>query len=162
MKNKRKGADSRSEGRFIMLPHVVLDSPAYRGLTVHARALMIDLARQYMGANNGTLLCSRNKMQELGWTSNDMLTKAKRELLDARLLFQTVQGQRPNKASWYALTWFALARNDSYDAGTVETFRRGMYQELRPQPSREALYDKWRTPAVKTESLDRPTVQEAA
>lgn len=150
MKRREKGS-GRDAGPFLALPYVVLDSPAYRQLSTHAKVLLIDVARQYRGGNNGSLLCSRAKMLEYGWTSNDMLTKAKRELLDCRLLFQTVMGQRPNKASWFAVTWLALDRSSGYDPGTVETFRRGMYRAA-------ALAD----PIAKTQGLDRPTVQRAS
>lgn len=147
-KQRKAAASARDSGPFLALPYVVLESPAYRGLSVHAKALLIDVASQYRGSNNGALLCSRAKMVEFGWTSNDMLTKSKRELLESKLLFQTVMGQRPNKASWYAVTWLALAKLDGYDAGAVETFRRGMYR-IAPLV----------TP--KTQALDRPTGQRA-
>ncbi len=58
-----------------------------------------------------------------------MLTKAKRELLDGGFLHETVMGHRPNKASWYAMTWQALDRIHGYDAGAFELFRRGAYNE---------------------------------
>jgi hypothetical protein len=50
---------------------------------VHAKALLIQIARQYSGHNNGGLLCSRVYMQIRGWNSSDMLIEAKRELIDA-------------------------------------------------------------------------------
>lgn len=61
-----------------------------------------------------------------------MLTKAKRELLKGGFLHETVMGHRPNKASWYAMTWRALDRIPGYDAGAVESFRRGAYNEIAP------------------------------
>ena len=54
-----------------------------------------------------------------------MLTKAKRELLDAGFIFETVKGQRPNKVARYAETWRALDRHPGYEAGTAEAFQRG-------------------------------------
>lgn len=158
---KNKTGNNRDGGRFVALPHAVLDCPGYRGLSVYAKALLVDIARQYMGTNNGSLLCSRRKMEEYGWTSTDTLTKAIKALLNAKLLFRTVQGQRPNKASWYALTWHTLDKNDGYDAGTVETFRRGAYLAIKAKPTRDELYAKWNT-QPKTQPLDRPTVQEGA
>lgn len=155
---KPQKGHNRDGGRFVALPHAVLDCPGYRGLSVYAKALLVDVARQYMGSNNGSLLCSRRKMLEYGWTSTDTLTKALAGLLEAKLLFRTVQGQRPNKASWYALTWQTLDKSDGYDSGTVETFRRGAYLSLAPKPTREQIYDKWRTP-LKTQALDRHAEQ---
>lgn len=157
---RKANKESGRLGRFVALPHSVLDSPAYRTLSVYARALLIDIARQYTGVNNGSLLCSRAKMLEYGWKSADTLSKAKGDLLASNLLFCTVQGQRPNKASWYALTWLGLDKSDGYDPGTVQTFRRGAYMTVEPKQTREELYAKWRTP--KTQVLDRHTEQEAA
>lgn len=47
-------------------------------------------------------------MRPRGWKSEDTLNKAKRALLDSCLIVETRKGQRPNKCSLYALTWFAL------------------------------------------------------
>lgn len=125
----RKGDSGRDAGGFIALPWSVLDCPAYANLSMHARALLLEVARQYVRDNNGRLLLSRAYMERRGWKSSDMLTKAKRELLVAGFIHQTVQGQRPNKASWYAVTWYALDRHPGYDVGAVETFERSAYRK---------------------------------
>ena len=39
---------------------------------------------------------------------------------------------RPNRASWYAVTWQSLDRLPGYDAGAAETFRRGAYRQFGP------------------------------
>lgn len=120
---------SRDPGGFVAIPWAVLDSPAYLGLTPYAKTLLLDIARQYSGSNNGALRCGRAYMQPRGWTSMDMLTKAKRELLDAGLIFETVKGARPNKASWYAMTWQSLDKLDGLDAGAAAAFERGAYRK---------------------------------
>ena len=104
----RKGDAGRDAGGFIALPWSVLDCPAYARLSMHARALLLEVARQFVRDNNGRLLLSRAYMTTRGWKSMDMLNKCKVELLEACFIFQTVQGHRPNKASWYAVTWRAL------------------------------------------------------
>lgn len=114
------------------LPWSVLDCPAYGALSMHARVLLLEVARQYVRDNNGRLLLSRAYMGSRGWKSADMLTKAKKELIDGGFIFQTVMGHRPNKASWYAVTWRALDKIPGFDAGTVEGFRRGAYQKGTP------------------------------
>lgn len=129
-RNSGRRVDSgREAGRFIALPVAVLDCPAYAQLSMHARALLLEVARQFAGDNNGRLLLSRDYMAKRGWKSNDMLTKAKRELLNGGFIHETVMGHRPNKASWYAVTWRTLDRIPGYDAGAVESFRRGAYNE---------------------------------
>jgi hypothetical protein len=89
----------------------------------------LEVARQFVRDNNGRLLLSRAYMDGRGWKSADMLTKAKRELLGAGFIHETVQGHRPNKASWYAVTWHTLDRDPRYDPGAIETFERGSYRK---------------------------------
>jgi hypothetical protein len=102
---------------------------------MHARALLLEVARQYHSDDNGRMLLSRAYMAGRGWRSVDMLTKAKAELLEGGFIFQTVMGHRPNKASWYAVTWRTLNRLPGYDAGTLETFERSAYKK---QPIKNA------------------------
>ena len=125
----RKGA-GRDPGGFVALPWSVLDSSAYQSLSHPARSLLMELARQYVRDNNGRLLCSMAYLGPRGWSSNDVITRALRELVAAGFVHQTVQGHRPNKAGWYAITWQTLDRHAGYDAGAVEGFQRSAYQHL--------------------------------
>ena len=124
----RRGDAGRDAGGFVALPWVVLDSPAYSGLSHPAKALLLEFARQFVRDNNGRLLCSMTYLGPRGWKSNDVITRAVRELVAAGFVHQTAQGHRPSKASWYAVTWRALDRHPGYDVGTVESFQRGAYQ----------------------------------
>jgi hypothetical protein len=132
MAKKRRIDTSRAPGGFVALPWSVLDSAAYLSLSHPAKALMLDIARQYVRDNNGRLLASMNRLRPRGWNSADVLTRAKRELIDAGLLFETVKGQRPNKASWYALTWFLLDQHEGFDSGAAKAFMRGAYLKNTP------------------------------
>ena len=124
----RKGYDNnRDSGPFVALPWSVLDSPAYIGLSHPAKALLMDIARQYVRDNNGRLLASRAHLLRRGWSSHDTIARALRELVEAGFIHQTVMGCRPNKASWYAVTWRTLDRIPGYDAGATESFRRSAY-----------------------------------
>lgn len=127
-----KGNSGRDAGGFIALPWSVLDCPAYRCLSMHARALLLEVARQFVRDNNGRLLLSRAYMAGRGWKSSDMLNKAKSELLEGGFIHETVKGHRPNKASWFAITWQTLDRHPGYDAGAVEGFQRGAYRQNAP------------------------------
>lgn len=130
---KRKGHDtSRDQGGFVALPWSVLDCPAYASLSHPARSLLWEFARQYVRDNNGRLLASGVYLAKRGWKSQDVVTRAKRELLEAGFIHETVMGHRPNRASWYAVTWRALDKIPGYDAGAPETFKRGAYQQIRP------------------------------
>lgn len=127
---KRKGHDTnRDQGGFIALPWSVLDCPAYARLSHPARSLLWEFARQYVRDNNGRLLASGVYLAKRGWRSQDVVTRAKRELLEAGFIHETVMGHRPNRASWYAVTWRMLDKLPGYDAGAAETFKRGAYQQ---------------------------------
>jgi hypothetical protein len=117
----------RVSGGFIALPWAVIDCPAYRKLSMHARALLLEVARQYVKDNNGRLLLSLRFMKTRGWRSASMLAKCKKELLDGGFIYETVKGHRPNKASWYAITWQTLDRLSGYDYGAEQGFKKGAY-----------------------------------
>jgi hypothetical protein len=123
------GGSGRDPGGFVALPWTVLDSPAYKALSHPAKALLFEFARQFVRDNNGRLLASSAHLAARGWRSNDVIGRAKRELLSAGFIFETVKGQRPNKASWYAVTWLALNRMPGFDPGAAELFQRGAYRQ---------------------------------
>ncbi len=127
-KLKTRVDTSREAGGYCALPWSVLDSPAYQALSHPARALLLELARQYVRDNNGRLLLSVRHLLTRGWNSADTITRAKNELLKSKLIYRTVHGHRPNTASWYALTWYTLDKIPGYDEGAAEGFRRGMYR----------------------------------
>jgi hypothetical protein len=127
-KKWKNAGDSRDAGGFVALPWAVLDSAAYQALGHPAKALLLEFARQYVRDNNGRLLASMAYLKDRGWRSNDVINRAKKELLEAGFIHETAKGQRPNKASWYAVTWAALDRIPGYDTGVAETFQRGAYR----------------------------------
>jgi hypothetical protein len=124
----RKGDKARVSGGFVALPWAVLDCAAYADLSHPAKALLVDIARQYVRDNNGRLLASAAHLAKRGWRSVDVITRAKRELIDAGFVHETVKGHRPNKASWYAVTWYLLDPHPGYDPGAAATFERGRYE----------------------------------
>lgn len=134
MANKRnnKAASGRDAGGFVALPWSVLDCPAYAALSANAKALLLEVARQYCRDNNGRLLLSRAHMAARGWRSVDMVAKGKRELLEAGFIHETVKGQRPNKASWYAVTWQSLDKIQGFDQGAELLFQRSAYLKKAP------------------------------
>jgi hypothetical protein len=127
-----KGDSGRDAGGFVALPWSVIDCTAYKSLSMHARALLLEVARQWVRDNNGRLLLSRAYMATRGWKSVDMIAKAKRELMDGGFIFETVKGHRPNKASWYAVTWQRLDKIPGYDFGAAQCFERGAYRKGQP------------------------------
>lgn len=122
--------DGRNSGGFVALPWVILDSPAFIELSHPAKALLLEFARQHYFSKdegmhtNGRLLATSKTLSKRGWKSGDTVYRAKQELIKAGFLYETVKGCKPNKASWYALTWFALPLRPKYDFGAAKDFIR--------------------------------------
>lgn len=130
----KNAKEKRDGGAFFTLPASVLNGAAYLGLGAHARMLLFDLLAQYRGNNNGDLCAAYSLMKRRGWRSTHTLQTAKTELLDAGLIVETRKGARPNKASLYALTWFALDDCDGKLDITPRSFPRGAYRLKDPPP----------------------------
>ena len=107
-KSFKRNGSKRDSGVFVLFTHDVVDSAAYRQLGFASRALLVDLARQYTGTNNGRIVACNKYLKPLGWNSHATVTKSLRELQDSGLLVQTRLGMRPNRAAWFALAWYQL------------------------------------------------------
>lgn len=118
----------RDSGGFVALPRSVLNCEGFKSLSHPAKALLLELAYQYRGDNNGRLLLTRKVLGPRGWNSVDVIHRAKEELLSKELIFETVKGRRPNRASWYAITWYTLDQHWDFDPGAREGFRKGAYR----------------------------------
>ena len=127
--SKQRVDTDRIEGGYIALPHDVVKSLAYTTLSYSAKAMLIELALQYRPDRNGRLIATYRYLKPRGFTSCAVINRCVRELVDHKLIHLTVQGHRPNKASWYALTWYRLFPNDKFDFDALETFRRGLYRD---------------------------------
>lgn len=153
----RKGDSGRDSGGFVALPWSVLDSPAYADLSHPARSLLWEIARQFVRDNNGRLLASREYLAARGWKSADVIQRAKDVLLASGFIYETVKGHRPNKASWYAVTWRALDKLPGYDEGAAAGFVRGAYQ----RPSENAVLSPSRgterRPIAPSSGTERPS-----
>lgn len=117
---KQKKAKSKKidiVGRWTPLPHTVIHSKEYRGLSHTARSLLFDVAAQYNGLNNGKLVACSRYLRPLGWRSNDSIYRALKLLTISGILIQTRQGMRPpcSQAAWFALGWLGLDVTDGLD-----------------------------------------------
>ena len=130
----RNAADKRDGGGFILLPLCVLNGAAYLGVSAHARMLLVDLAAQYRGDNNGDLCAAFSMMKPRGWKSTHTLQKAKLELIEAGLIVETRKGARPSKASLYAVTWYAMDDCGGKLEISAQSFPRGAYRLKDPRP----------------------------
>jgi hypothetical protein len=104
MGKRRRG----STERFVSLRYWLLESAAWRSLPCNARALYIQIARRYNGANNGRISYSvREASQELKISKSTAL-RAFRALRDRGFIVCTKQGafswKIVNEASEWRLT----------------------------------------------------------
>ena len=116
-------------GAFLALPLAMLNCPKYRCLSSSARSLLIDIASQYNGKNNGDLSAAWKIMKPKGWRSEATLDRAKKELLAAEFIAQTRQGRLPNLCTLYGVTWMALNPNSKLDVGP-NGFPHGAWAQL--------------------------------
>lgn len=99
----------RSAGpSFIQIPHYVLDSPQWAELPGYGLKLLMELARQYRGKNNGDLSAAWSVLRKRGWRSETTLDKYL-EMLEARgWIVKTRQGGRHIGCSLFAVTWWPV------------------------------------------------------
>ncbi len=135
-KKFRGNRDKRDGQQFVALPLVVLESDGYRLAGHPARALLIDVAMQYTGHNNGKLTACAKYLKAKGWNSNDTIVRARRELIECGLLVETRKGARPNKAAWFALSWLDLDQGQGLDIDP-KYYRRGAY--MTPDSSEQQI-----------------------
>lgn len=123
----RKRGSGRVGGRFVIIPLQVLDCPAYARLDHAPARLLWDIARLYLGDNNGRLLCPISYFESRGWNSRQTITRSLQALEDAGFILRTAIGKKPRKAALYAITWQPLDKSSEYDAGVEAAFCKGAY-----------------------------------
>lgn len=99
---KHKGR--RSTAPFLNIPKEVLRSEAYLSLGGWQVKLLVDIASQFNGKNNGDLTAAWTLMKERGWNSQGTLNKALKDLREAGLIQETRSGGR-HRCTLYAVTW---------------------------------------------------------
>ena len=90
---------------YAPLPFAVLDGAAYQGSSFPARGLLVEVVRQHSGSNNGHMQLTMAWLVRRGWTSCDVVQRAKAELIDRGLIIETRKGGLNNGPSLFALTW---------------------------------------------------------
>ena len=96
-------------GRFARLPLTVLDQPAARTLSHATFRILVLLAAQYHGSNNGELGLTRSQAAANGIGSDHTLYRALRTLGERGLIEQTYAASRvPPRPTMFALTWISV------------------------------------------------------
>lgn len=100
-------ARKRGVPTFVQFHHRMLEHPAFLALSGAAVKVLMFLASQYKGNNNGDLTLAIKVAQKAGMPGSSNLRRAAKELLEAGFIILTRQGGR-NRCSLYALSWFAI------------------------------------------------------
>ena len=106
---RRTTAKGRAKNRrFVGIPFSVMDSEGYTGVSGNALKLLLELARQYNGYNNGDLSAAFSVLKPRGWRSKKTLARCLSELMERELIVKTREGWFSNpggRCALYALTW---------------------------------------------------------
>jgi len=104
---RRRRSKGRAQHSFLALPHYILRSPEFGRLKPAAVKLLLELAANYNGANNGDLSAAFSQLRARGWKSSDTLSKALKALRKDGWIICTREGGK-NRCSLYAVTWWPV------------------------------------------------------
>lgn len=127
MSRSRNIDAGREPGAFAAIPHDVLRSAKFAALSPAAVKLLCDLLAQCDGKNNGVLFATWDRMRKRGWRGKHRLVNARQELASAGFILETRKGARPNRAAWWAITWFSLKWNREMDIA-ASSYVRGLWR----------------------------------
>jgi hypothetical protein len=132
--SRRHPRRSNGGGRFARLPLTVLVSPAVVTLDHAPFRVLVLLAAQFTGYNNGQLALSKTQAAEQNIT-NKTLYKALAELETRGLIEETYGASRvPPRPTMYALCWLAIDDTVYSKATRVPSHS---YREYQPRPKRK-------------------------
>lgn len=106
-----KSKGRRESGTFTALPHALIDHPDFANLAPSALRVLIYLARQYNGRNNGDLSAPLSRVKAFGVKSSASLSTALDELKEKRWIICTRTGRfmKPGaRCSLYGFTWLRI------------------------------------------------------
>lgn len=92
------------------MPNAVIQNQRFCKLNHAAKSVLLYMAGQYTGHNNGDLSATLSKLRKYGFTSQDTLTRSIKTLIAVGLIEITRAGGKDwqtgaNLPTLYALTW---------------------------------------------------------
>lgn len=147
-KNRAKHTGRRKSDTFTLIPHALIDSENWKRASPTAICLLLEVARQYNGYNNGNLCASRTVLRPRGWTSPEVITWATRELLHFGFIIRTKRGGLHMGPNLYALTWQAIDDCKGRHHCAATKVAPGNWKEEKPAFVRPEKNRKRNTPSV--------------
>ena len=133
-KRGSKKAPESFSGNFSAIPHAILDSKAFMGLTDRGKSLLFALMRQINGSNNGRLQLTNKWLAAQGWRSISMNKQSTAELIERGLIVTTRLGGLNAGCNWYALTWLPISNFIGLDI-SAQTYRQGSWADCKLPPT---------------------------
>jgi hypothetical protein len=87
MGNYSRAKGRKNSGSFLLLPHSIINHENFARLSPRAVKMLINIAGQFNGKNNGDPVAKFSHMKIRNWNSNDQITRAKNELLKIPALY---------------------------------------------------------------------------
>jgi|GEM_PF-322558 len=136
--SKAKGR-SNTPGGFAGVPRAVIKTHDYQLLNGNSVKLLLELASQYRGSNNGDLTVAYSLLRERGFNSKDTITRAMRELIKSGLVIKTREGVFTNpggRCALYALAWQPIdeCKDKGLDVAPTTTPPRKFSLEINRNP----------------------------
>lgn len=165
VRSRGKSKGRRDSRPFLSLPLDMLNHPRFAALSAHAVKLLIDIARNYNGRNNGDLSAAFSMLQrERHWKSRDTLGRAVGELCRAGFLQRTAKGRKWGvggvpQPNLYAITWRRIDHSDKHDCETTMAPRSWLTQVQNSGTPAGLVSPKTSTPIVVDRGVTPPSAQ---
>lgn len=148
MRRVKVKADHRADTRgspWAGIPHCVIDSDAFRDLSLWARSVLLEIVRQMNGYNNGLIVLSQRQIAvRLNTTNFRKIGKAIAELMMHGFIDVAVEGQwKARMARQYRLTFVS--------SGKAGHIRPASNEYLRWTPEKKFCADTVSSRAAKTD-----------
>jgi hypothetical protein len=146
-KKNSKGRDSKqiTYPGYLHLHKPLLDCADFIALSGVQTKLLIDVASQYNGYNNGDLCASLSVLKKRGWNSNDTITNGLKVLIAKNLIIQTKQGGLGIGPNLYAITWQPIDEcKGKLDVAATTSAPRSFKENKVPTPPGGSSCTGWR------------------
>jgi hypothetical protein len=140
MAGKKQKADCRADtrgGGFAGIPVCVIESPAYRSLSLWARAVLVELAARMRGYNNGSVALSVTEICDaLGNSNRRKASAALAELMNRGLIDMGADALwKERKAREYRLTFVSVKRGHFIEPASNEYLKWTPEEKIRGNAS---------------------------
>ncbi len=138
MSKRRQKLQEAVRGRYTPIPHELLDSQKFIGLSHIAKALLFDALRQHNGRNNGHIQLSEKWLKGRGWHSKGVIHKARCELVSSGVLSVTHAGGLNRGATLYGFTWLDVSDYRGLDVPVGQFVKGGWRDAATPLKTADA------------------------